>query len=179
MTDKQLSGQNPASSIFSLSGLLFIRPSLRSLFFTSSFRFIFSPSSLIFIRPSLRFLFFTSDSFRSIFSPSRCVGWVGRVWVGSVGWECGLGVCGLGAWVGSVWVGSVGWERGLGVWVGSVGLEYGLGVWVGSVWDPSLRFPLGLSSFCQGFLFIRSPLRSLFFTSSFRSIYSLSRFSLY
>ncbi|GET50859.1 hypothetical protein RIR_jg27546.t1 [Rhizophagus irregularis DAOM 181602=DAOM 197198] len=67
---KQLSGQNPASSIFSLSGLLFIRPSLRSLFFTSSFRFIFSPSSLIFIRPSLRFLFFTSDSFMSIFSLS-------------------------------------------------------------------------------------------------------------
>ncbi|GBC52617.2 uncharacterized protein OCT59_028751 [Rhizophagus irregularis] len=51
-----------------------------------------------------------------------------------------------------------------------------LGLLLGSF---SLRLiPLGLSSLCQGFLFIRSSLKSLFFTSSFRFIFSLPRFSL-
>ncbi|CAB4400742.1 unnamed protein product [Rhizophagus irregularis] len=43
-----------------------------------------------------------------------------------------------------------------------------LGLLLGSF---SLRLiPLGLSSLCQGFLFIRSSLKSLFFTSSFRCV---------
>jgi len=48
------------------------------------------------------------------------------VWIGSVEWECGLGV----------WIGSVDWECELGVWIGSVDWECGLGVWIGSVdWE--------------------------------------------
>ncbi|PKK77879.1 hypothetical protein RhiirC2_843971 [Rhizophagus irregularis] len=54
-------------------------------------------------------------------------------------------------------------------------------VWFGSVgWSVlSLHLPLGLSSFCQDFLFIRSSLRSLVFTSSFRRQgFLFNRFSL-
>ncbi|PKY41456.1 hypothetical protein RhiirA4_416669 [Rhizophagus irregularis] len=74
---------------------------------------------LLFIRPSLR-------SFSLRFPLGVWVGsvgvWVGRVGWKSVGWESGLGECGLGVWAGSVGL-CVGWECGLGVWAGSVGLS--------------------------------------------------------